>query len=195
MNNITSDIDDHKDGVVVKTGDYKRLWSSILKEEVKALEEEVKAIEQRHDSSEVGKLEYKRGLLDRTEVLREAQAKKSDDQKIWIKVTETETKHNVPYPLIERQFNDPKCDHLWGDHSCACYMVMGEVFTEFFGQTYEELLRAFDKKKWSVYADTEVIACELADAKAQIANTTQARQTVTDFATCASVVVIACVCL
>ena len=85
MNNITSDIDDHKDGVVVKTGDYKRLWSSILKEEVKALEEEVKAIEQRHDSSEVGKLEYKRGLLDRTEVLREAQAKKSDDQRFGSK--------------------------------------------------------------------------------------------------------------
>ena len=158
-------LDDHEDGCVFEVKTTERKLTSILKDEVKALKKEVKSLERRKKADEVGLLGLREEqLVKRTAFLEREEGK---EKTTFVEVLEVETKHDVEYPIIKRCWEDPDCDHHWFNHTCGCYKALGEAFMDFYGQSHEELLAAFDIKKWSAQSDLEVIKMELDDARLQ----------------------------
>ena len=156
-------VDDHKDGCIFEVATLERRFTVILKEEVKDLKAQIRALERRRKQSEEGLLGLRKEQLEKRESMLEKELLKETPTRI--EVLKVETRHNVEYPTLERCYEDPNCDHHWHNHSCACYKILGDVFLDFYGQSYEELLADFDAKKWSAHSDVKVIEMELEYAR------------------------------
>ena len=126
----------------------KRLWTAVLKEEIKALAK-VKnpTAGQCETKQRKGALLERRLAIDAIGGVETCKCALGTGVERHYSLPRTVLEYTVkevegqPYKLTDRhEKDDDGCDHEWGAHECGCYQVLGDAFMDVHGHPVADMI-------------------------------------------------------